>query len=403
MRGIFINLIHMNRAFQIVLAITLISVAAACGNSDESNEVKLSSSIHEKPAWALLPFEKIDSVNPVLKPGEGVFFCPVRMETVQWEEKDVFNPATVVRNDTLLMIYRAEDSIGKFAGTSRLGLAWSIDGKHFNRYPEPIFYPDNDAQKRYEWEGGCEDPRIVEDSSGNYILTYTSYDGKTARLMVASSPDLIHWTKYGPAFSGKYRDVWSKSGSIVSDYLPDGRIVARKIKDLYWMYWGDVNIWAATSRDLVHWTPVPYTKNEKPTIELRHNAPEVAELKIVFGPRMKKFDSDLVEPGPPAMYTENGILLMYNSRNVPGIGDSSMAEGTYAASQSLMNKNDPSALMERMENYFMKPEKRYEIEGQVNHVCFIEGLALYKNNWWLYYGTADSRIAVAVKRKESKL
>jgi len=394
LQGHFSYLELMKLYLKYTVILITVSVTLACGNSLTESKPG-STSATAAPSWALLPFEKMDSVNPLLTPGEGVFYCPIRKDTVQWEEKDVFNPATVVRNDTLFMIYRAEDSVGKFAGTSRLGLAWSTDGIHFNRYPQPIFYPSNDAQKMYEWEGGCEDPRIVQDSSGRYVLTYTSYDGNKARLMVATSPDLIQWTKYGPAFSGKYRDVWSKSGSIVSDYLSDGRIVARKINGLYWMYWGDVNIWVATSDDLVHWKPVPYTNGQKPGIELRHNATEVAELKIVFGPRIKKFDSDLVEPGPPAMYTDQGIRLLYNGRNVPSIGDTSLSEGTYAASQALMDKNDPSKIIDRMDTYFMKPERDYEIMGQVNRVCFIEGLALYKNSWWLYYGTADSRIAGA--------
>ena len=90
-------------------------------------------------------------------------------------------------------------------------------------------------------------------------------------------------------------------------------------------------------------------------------------------------------------------MLLYNGRNVPAIGDTALAEGTYTASQALMDKNDPTHLIGRMEQYFMKPDKQYEIRGQVNHVCFIEGLARYKNQWWLYYGTADSRIAGAVK------
>jgi predicted GH43/DUF377 family glycosyl hydrolase len=50
-----------------------------------------------------------------------------------------------------------------------------------------------------------------------------------------------------------------------------------------------------------------------------------------------------------------------------------------------------------MDTFFMKPDRPYEIMGQVNHVCFAEGLVQYKNKWFLYYGTADSRIAVAVK------
>ena len=111
-------------------------------------------------SWAILPFIKDDAVNPVLAPGTGQFTDPIRKQPVHWEEKDVFNPAIVVRGDTLLMLYRAEDSVGKYAGTSRIGLAKSIDGLHFTRMPAPVFYPDNDAQKKYEWEGGCEDPRV---------------------------------------------------------------------------------------------------------------------------------------------------------------------------------------------------------------------------------------------------
>jgi predicted GH43/DUF377 family glycosyl hydrolase len=50
-----------------------------------------------------------------------------------------------------------------------------------------------------------------------------------------------------------------------------------------------------------------------------------------------------------------------------------------------------------MHGYIIKPDKPYEISGQVNQVCFVEGLVEFKNKWYLYYGTADSKIAVAVK------
>ncbi|MGZ8553893.1 MAG: glycoside hydrolase family 130 protein, partial [Chitinophagaceae bacterium] len=97
------------------------------------------------------------------------------------------------------------------------------------------------------------------------------------------------------------------------------------------------------------------------------------------------------------MLTDQGIVLIYNSRNVPAIGDTTMAEGTYTVSQILLDKNDPSKVIDRMNTYFMKPEKDFEITGQVNRVCFAEGLVNYKNKWFLYYGTADSKIAVAIK------
>lgn len=336
------------------------------------------------PDWMLLPFTKAHHVNPILLPDpHPAFYCPVRKTVICWEEKDVFNPAAVVRNDTLYLLYRAEDTIGKYAGTSRIGLAWSTDGLHFTKHPVPVLFPDNDWLKKWEWEGGCEDPRIVEDEYGTYFLTYTAYDGDKARLMVASSKDLYHWTKHGPAFQNDRVaiDIWSKSGSIISQYQ-SGTPVAVKINGKYWMYWGDSDIFLASSEDLIHWTPV-VTKDKKP-------AP-------VMSPRKGKFDSDLVEPGPPALLTDRGVLLIYNCRNIPSKGDSTLPEGTYTASQILFDHKDPTKVVSRMDNCFLKPEQPYEINGQVNRVCFTEGLVRYKGTWFLYYGTADSKIAVAIK------
>ena len=54
-------------------------------------------------------------------------------------------------------------------------------------------------------------------------------------------------------------------------------------------------------------------------------------------------------------------------------------------------------VIKRLEKNFIKPSKPYETTGQINQVCFAEGLVNFKNKWFLYYGTADSKIAVAVK------
>ena len=360
----------------------VIGFFVSCGPA--SDQAEGSAKQDEKYGWALLPFTKADEVNPILLADTGsIFYCPVRKVNVQWEEKDVFNPAAVVKNDTVFLLYRAEDSIGKFAGTSRIGLAWSIDGLHFTKHPKPVLYPDNDSAKVYEWEGGCEDPRIVEDNNGTYFMTYTAYDGDKARLLIASSKDLYHWTKHGHVFKNDTADVnkWSKSGAIICKY-ENGKATAVSINGKYWMYFGDTDIFLASSEDLIHWTPVEGGDGKWTTI---------------FGPRKGKFDSDLVEPGPPPMITDSGIALIYNSRNVRSKGDTSLAEGTYAASQILFDLKDPAKIVERMDTYFIHPDKPYEITGQVNHVCFVEGLVNYKGKWFLYYGTADSKIAVAVK------
>jgi beta-1,2-mannosidase len=329
----------------------------------------------------MLPFTKIDSVNPVLTPGQLDFRCPVLRKNVKWEEKDVFNPAAVVRNGKVYLLYRAEDVVGKYAGTSRLGLAVSDDGLHFTKMEEPVFYPDNDSLKIYEWEGGVEDPRVVEREDGTYILTYTGYDGNLARLLIATSPDLIHWTKHGLVLTGKYKNTWSKSGAIVAKQNGN-RIVAEKLNGKYWMYFGDTDLFLASSSDLIHWEALE----------------ENGGLKSVLKPRPGYFDSRLVESGPYALLGDRGILLIYNSMNLDSAGrDTALPPGAYCAGQALYSKVDPSALIGRLETNFMRPDRPYELTGQVNQVCFLEGLVPFKDKWYLYYGTADSKIAVAVR------
>jgi len=184
--------------------------------------------------WQLLGFVKTDSINPVLNPDSSSLFTdPITNKFVKWEGKDVFN------NDTLFMIYRAEDFAGKYNGTSRLGIAHSTDGLHFQKAPQPIFYPENDSLKKWEWEGGAEDPRVVENEQGTYFMTYTAYDGNIARLLIASSHDLKTWTKLGSIFRDPAdQNQWSKSGAIVAD-VKKSKLVAKKIKGNYWMYFGD--------------------------------------------------------------------------------------------------------------------------------------------------------------------
>ena len=132
-------------------------------NQQPTSTINNKDSIIEKNDWALLHFNKADSVNPILIPGQNNFIDPITHQTIFWEAKDVFNPAIVVRNDTLFMLYRAQDKVGKPDGTSRIGLAESVDCIHFTKYAQPVLFPDNDAYKKYEWQGGCEDPRVVED------------------------------------------------------------------------------------------------------------------------------------------------------------------------------------------------------------------------------------------------
>ena len=357
-----------------IVCFTLASFLLLSSCNPKQNQSSASQDI----SWAMLPFEKLNEANPILAAGDRVFTCPILKREVKWEEKDVFNPAAVVRNDTVFLFYRAEDTIGKYAGTSRIGLGWSVDGIHFTRMDKPVLFPDEDFMKMYEWEGGIEDPRIVEREEGLYIMTYSAYDGKTARLCLASSTDLTHWTKHGPVLIDQFIDAWSKSGAIVAKQKGD-KIFAEKVNGKYWMYFGDTDLFVATSEDLIHWQPVL----------------ENGKLKSVLKPRPGYFDSRLVESGPYALVTENGILLLYNGMNLDTGGDPDLPSGAYCSGQALFDASDPTTLINRLEKNFLKPDQPYEIQGQVNQVCFIEGMVPYKGKWFLYYGTADSKIGVA--------
>jgi len=332
-------------------------------------------------SWQLTGFKKVDAENPILSPSlEAHFLDPISGKKVGWENKNVLNPTALVRDGLIHLLYRAQDSLG----TSRIGLATSSDGIHFKKNPKPILFPSNDAFRGFEWPGGIEDPRIVETEDGGYFLTYTSYDGKVARLCGAFSKDLQTWEKIGPLFnSEKYLNTWSKSGALVS--VQNGaRIVAKKINGLYYMYFGDTDLFLATSKDLRQW-------------EILENAETQVRLSVLK-PRAGYFDSRLVEPGPYALLRNEGIVLIYNSSNAANFNDTRFPKFTYAAGQVLFDAQKPYKVLARTNEPFIWPNQPYEKVGEVNEVCFVEGLLPFKGKWFLYYGTADSKIAVSIKK-----
>ena len=332
-------------------------------------------------AWMIGPFAKPAPPTPVIMPDPAARFrSPVNDSVVAWEEYATFNPAAVVKDGKVYLLYRAEDASGaqQVGGhTSRLGLAQSSDGIHFARRATPVLYPDTDAQRQNERPGGVEDPRIVQSEDSTYVLTYTQWNRDVPRLAVATSRDLIHWAKHGPAFAraadGKYLRAESKSGAILSRVEGD-RIIATRVNGKYWMYFGVPDLLIATSDNLLDWTPV--------------EGPDGRAVKVL-SPRPEYFDSWLVEGGPPALFTTYGILVMYNAGSLPS--------RTYSAGQALFDAHEPTKLIARSDSAFLKPTERYERTGQyAAGTTFVEGLVPFRGRWYLYYGTADSRVGVAV-------
>lgn len=341
-------------------------------------------------SWMLGPFTKPVAANPVIAPDAASrFHSPMGDTTVKWEEYATFNPAAVVRNGKVYVLYRAEDASGAMEighHTSRLGLAESSDGLHFTRRAEPVLYPDVDAQAKWEWTGGVEDPRIVETEDGSYVLTYTQWNTDVPRLAIATSKDLVTWVKHGPALARldtarKYRNLDHKSGAILTRVVGD-HLVATKVNGKYWMYFSVPDIMIATSDNLIDWAPLE-DANGKPV--------------KVLSPRPGYFDSWLVEGGPPAVLTERGIVVIYNAANSNEHGDPSLPARMYTGGQALFDAKNPVKLLDRSDAPFIRPTEAYERTGQYRDgTTFCEGLVPFKGRWLLYYGTADSRVGVAV-------
>lgn len=344
----------------------------------------------QSQAWEIGPFARPEG-NPVIAPrAESRFADPIAKAPVAWEALHTFNPAAVVRKGKVVVLYRAEDNTGAMAiggHTSRLGLAESKDGVHFVRRGEPVFYPAEDGEKAREWPGGVEDPRLVESEDGTYVLTYTQWNRETYSVGIATSRDLVHWQKHGPAFAaakgGKYAALKYKSAGIVTQ-LEKGRLVAARINGLYWMYWGEGAIRLATSPDLIHWTPVEDTQGVP--VEL-------------LGPRAGRFDSTFPEVGPPPVLTREGIVVIYNGKNAAEGGDAALGAGAYAAGEALFHAKNPALLVARTDAPVLRPELAFEKTGQyAAGTTFAEGLVRFKGKWFLYYGCADSLVAVATAK-----
>lgn len=337
--------------------------------------------------WMMGPFERFEDAKPIIqKDSLTTFKDPMTDKEIRWESMATFNPAAIVKDDKIHVLYRAEEKLGEkeIGGhTSRIGLAVSRDGEEYKRKSEPIFYPDDDHQKEFEWTGGTEDPRIVETEDGLYVLTYTQWNREYPRLAVATSEDLENWEKQGPIFEewkdGKYHNTETKSGAIVTE-LKDGKLVAAKINGKYWMYYGVPHIWLASSDDLINWEPVEdYEGNLAP----------------VLSPRPGYFDSWLVEAGPPPVLTEDGIVVLYNAGNSQNIGVEELGNRIYTGGQALYDADEPWKLLDRSEKPFIKPELPFEKSGQyIDGTTFIEGLVFFEDEWYLYYGTADSMVGV---------
>ena len=114
----------------------------------------------------------------------------------------------------------------------------------------------------------------------------------------------------------------------------------------------------------------------------------------IMGPRAGMWDSEKIGITGPPIETPYGWLLIYH-----GVSRTK----TYRLGAVLLDKNNPTIVLSRTVHPIFEPVETYEKVGQVPNVVFSCGVMLRKDTLFIYYGGADSVLAVATLSLKSLL
>ncbi|MDO8515906.1 MAG: hypothetical protein Q7S28_01505 [bacterium] len=272
-----------------------------------------------------------------------------------WEAKAVFNPAAWYDGERVHILYRASahDDVSTF------GYATTADGIRIDeRLQVPVYVPREPFENR-----GCEDPRLTE-LDGRLYLLYTAF-GDIPRVALSSiSKDdfLAHqWNWTSP--------VLISPPDMGDD--KDAALFPKKINGKYvFLHRLGTEIWIDESGSLDFDGQTKFLKG-----------------KILMGPRESAWDSKKIGIAGPPIETKEGWLLLYH-----GV---SRRTGHYSVRAALLDRDDPSKILRRVQDTILDPAMPYEREGIVPNVVFPCGTAVIGKKLFVYYGGADKVIGVA--------
>ncbi|GAA0898314.1 hypothetical protein [Virgisporangium aurantiacum] len=272
----------------------------------------------------------------------------------------VFNPGAALLNGETVLLARVEDR----RGISHLAVARSENGRTGWRVePKPLI-ADDPADPTTCW--GVEDARITPlRELGGYAITYTAYGPSGPCVALAVTEDFRSVEPYGVIMPPE-----DKNASL----LP------RKINGQYVLFHRPVSatshradVWLSRSADLRSWTA------SEPVLQSR------------TGPW---WDATRIGMGPPPIETPHGWLCFYH-----GVKQM-VATSIYRVGIMLLDLEDPTKVLRRTPSWVLGPDASYERIGDVPNVVFPTGLAYDEeaDDLRLYYGAADSTIAVATAK-----
>ncbi|MDQ0203135.1 glycoside hydrolase family 130 protein [Pectinatus haikarae] len=279
----------------------------------------------------------------------------------------VFNPAATVYQKKILLLVRVEDR----RGFSHLTKAISLDGmRHWKIDPRPTF--ESDAEHYPEEQWGIEDPRITWlDEIKKYAVVYTAYSSSGPLVSIALTENFINFERIG---------------AVTLPEDKDASLFSRKIKGKWWLihrpviqgHNGGAHIWVSQSDDLIFW----------------------GKHKVLLSARSGAWwDANKIGANTPPMETEDGWLVLYHGVKITAAGS------IYRLGLALLDIENPLHVLRRSEEWILGPEKKYEKEGDVDDVVFPCGW-IYNaitDEIRVYYGAADTSIAVAIAKRKDLL
>jgi beta-1,4-mannooligosaccharide/beta-1,4-mannosyl-N-acetylglucosamine phosphorylase len=289
--------------------------------------------------------------NPIIKPHDIPYPCDC-----------VLNPGAVMHNGEVLLLLRVIDQMG----SSHLTVARSENGIDNWRIDSKSFIAPNNSHLPYEVYG-CEDARIAYlPDRKEYVITYTGYSPLGAGVCLATTKD----------FKSARR-----LGLVLAPNNKDAAVFPRQIRGRYWMLHRPTlgtleHIWLTESMDLIHWG--------RPTCIIAERG----------GPW---WDGEKVGAGPTPIETEEGWLVIFH-----GVKQTSHGP-IYRAGLALLDLENPSKVIRRLPRWIFGPKTSYEATGFIPGVVFPTGAVVKGDEVYLYYGAADTRVALATAKIQTLL
>lgn len=297
--------------------------------------------------------------NPILSPNPDE----------AWQHDGAFNGCVVFANGMYHMVYRALSSEKQQNGVnmqvSSIGYAQSQDGIHFSEQ-RVLISPTED------WEiYGCEDPRITF-MDGKFYIFYTAlsvypFAAYGIRLAVAVTTDFKYIEKHPvTTFNSKAMGLFPEkiNGKMAALLTMNTDSPPAKIA------------LAVFDKEEDIWSPYYWEEwYENPNNHIVHLLRDVR---------------DQVELGSPPVKTEAGWLVIYSY-----IKNYMSNNKTFGIEAVLLELENPTKIIGRTHVPLLTPEADYELKGVVKDVIFPSGALVKDDKLFVYYGAADTRVALA--------